>query len=234
MTKSAKTVALLPMKANSVRVTGKNFRPFAGKPLFQHILSTLLSVEEIDLVVINTDAKDILAANGLVETDRIMIRDRASDLCGDEVSMNLILADDIAAVAADTYVMTHTTNPLLAAPTIKAALTLYHDTQSKGPARSLFTVNRIQSRFYTASADPINHDPDNLIPTQDLEPWFEENSNLYIFSSETFAQTEARIGRNPIMFTMDGHESVDIDTPEDWAVAEALMLYRQRTQAGAA
>jgi CMP-N-acetylneuraminic acid synthetase len=41
-------VALLPMKANSERVRGKNFREFNGKPLFRWILDTLLSVEEID------------------------------------------------------------------------------------------------------------------------------------------------------------------------------------------
>ena len=41
---SDKIVALLPMKANSERVVGKNFRDFNGKPLFRWILDTLLSV----------------------------------------------------------------------------------------------------------------------------------------------------------------------------------------------
>ena len=44
--------ALLPMKANSERVQGKNFREFCGKPLFRWILDTLLEVEEIDQVII--------------------------------------------------------------------------------------------------------------------------------------------------------------------------------------
>ncbi len=56
-------VALLPMKAHSARVSGKNFRAFAGEPLFRWILDTLLKVEEIEKIVINTDARDILAAN---------------------------------------------------------------------------------------------------------------------------------------------------------------------------
>ena len=67
MAKAYKTVALLPMKAHSERVTGKNFRIFAGKPLFRWILDTLLEIEEIDQVVINTDARDILAENGLTD-----------------------------------------------------------------------------------------------------------------------------------------------------------------------
>jgi CMP-N-acetylneuraminic acid synthetase len=45
---SSRVVALLPLKANSERVRGKNFRDFDGKPLFRWILDTLLSVDEID------------------------------------------------------------------------------------------------------------------------------------------------------------------------------------------
>ena len=70
------TIALLPMKAHSERVSGKNFRTMAGKPLFRWILDSLSAVESIDQIVINTDAKDILAENGLVGSDRVIIRER--------------------------------------------------------------------------------------------------------------------------------------------------------------
>src|SRR5687768_8313663 len=98
---SNKLVALLPMKAHSARVKGKNFRPFANKPLFRWILDTLISMPEIDQIVINTDARQLLADNGLVETTRVKIRDRKPDLCGDLVSMNRVIADDVENVAAD-------------------------------------------------------------------------------------------------------------------------------------
>lgn len=221
-----KTVALLPMKAHSARVSGKNFRSFAGKPLFRWILDALLTVEEIDEVVINTDARDILAGNGLVDGGRIVIRDRRPDICGDFVSMNLVLADDVAAVDAATYVMTHTTNPLLSGATIGRALAAYRAAVAEGRGDSLFTVNRIQTRFYRADGSAINHDPQNLIRTQDLEPWFEENSNLYIFGRDSFAATDARIGRRPVMFETSPLESADIDDQPGWDLAEALALYQ--------
>ena len=183
-------------------------------------------------MVINTDARDILADNGLVDDGRVRIRDRKPELCGDTVSMNLILADDIAAIEADTYLMTHTTNPMLGPGTIRAALAAYEAGVAEGRADSLFTVNRIQTRFYRADGSAVNHDPDNLIQTQDLEPWFEENSNLYIFSRASFAETHARIGRRPILHIMDKMEAIDIDTPEDWALAEAVASLRgQATRA---
>jgi len=219
-----KIVALLPMKARSERIPGKNFRPFAGKPLFKWILDTLLDIEEIDCIVINTDARELLKNNGVMESDRLQIRDRSSGLCGDMVSMNRILEDDIENIGGDIYLMTHATNPLLGKNTIKDALEKYYDEQKEHD--SLFTVNKIQSRFYTKNLTPVNHDPQNLIRTQDLEPWYEENSCLYIFTKQSFKQTGARIGIKPIMFEIPKLESVDIDEPDDWEKAEALALYR--------
>ena len=220
-----KVVALLPMKAHSERVVGKNFRHFNGKPLFRWILDTLLSVEQIDRVVINTDARAILAEHGLVDTPRITIRDRKPEICGDFVSMNLVLADDVANVEADTYLMTHTTNPLLSVGSVRGALARYEQGVREGHCDSVFTVNKFQTRFYRADTTAINHDPDNLIRTQDLEPWFEENSNLYVFSRASFAKTEARIGKQPQMYQMGRTESVDIDDAESWQMAEAMSMY---------
>lgn len=217
-----RTVALLPMKAHSARVSGKNFRLFAGKPLFRWILDTLLSVQEIEKVVINTDAREILAANGLIDSDRVLIRDRCPEICGDFVSMNLVLADDIAAIESDAYLMTHTTNPLLGAGSIRGALAAYHAGVMAGTCDSLFTVNKFQTRFYRADGSAVNHDPNNLIRTQDLEPWFEENSNLYLFNRSSFAATKARIGKKPAMFETPRRESADIDDQEGWDIAEVM------------
>ena len=214
-----KIVALLPMKANSERVKGKNFREFNGKPLFRWILDTLLSVDDIDCVIINTDAREILAKKGLVETDKIIIRDRKPEICGDMVSMNLIIEDDLQNVDADIYLMTHATNPLMTKNTVQTALNEFQDKSSHNEVDSLFTVNKIQTRFYREDCSAVNHDPDNLFRTQDLEPWFEENSNLYIFTKQSFAKANARIGTKPMMFESPKFESIDIDTLDDWNFA---------------
>ena len=220
------------MKANSERVKGKNFREFRGKPLFRWILDTLVEVDEIDRIVINTDARQILAEHGLKESDRITIRDRKAEICGDLVSMNLVLADDVANIPADIYVMTHTTNPLMSADTIRNALAAFRKAWAAGRADSLFTVDKVQSRFYRSDASPVNHDPTNLLPTQHLEPWFEENSNLYIFTGESLARTNARIGAQPMMYESPPFESIDIDTPEDWDFAVVASRYLDEQRKG--
>lgn len=218
--KENRVVALLPMKANSERVPGKNFKPLGDKPLFKWMLDTLLEVDLIDKVVINTDAKDILLKNGLYESERVLIRERKLELCGDFVSMNKILADDIEAIDAKLYLMTHTTNPMLSSTTIQSAIDLFYS--QNNAYDSLFSVNKHQTRFYRENCSPVNHDPNVLMRTQDLEAWFEENSCLYLFTKESFAKTNARIGEKPCMFPTPKIESIDIDTYEDWKIAEAL------------
>ena len=224
MIEGKKFTALLPIKANSVRVRGKNFRNFCHKPLFRWILDTLLSVDIIDQIVINTDAREILIENGLNDSERIIIRDRKSEICGDHVSMNLVLEDDVLNVPSDIYLMTHTTNPLLSHNTICKAILSFLEAQKEG-FDSLFSVDKVQTRFYREDCTPVNHDPQNLIPTQELEPWYEENSNFYLFTKDSFIYTGARIGKNPNIFVTPKLESVDIDNPDDWDFAEAVQSF---------
>lgn len=228
MKNTDKIVALLPMKANSNRIPGKNFKTIAGKPLFRWILDTLLEIRQIDKIVINTDAFTELRECGFQANEfdgRVMLRKRNPEICGDDISMNSILLDDIQEVHADHYLMTHTTNPLLSAETVSLGLTRYLDAL---PTRdSLFSVNRHQTRFYTQDAQPINHDPNNLIPTQDLTPYYEENSCFYLFSAASFRSTNARIGSSPLMYEIPKIEAVDIDEQGDWDMANALLSQRQ-------
>ena len=70
----------------------------------------------------------------------------------------------------------------------------------------------------------MNHNPNELIQTQDLEPIYEENSNIYIFSRESFDSTSQRIGNKPYMFISNPLESVDIDNNNQWNIVEALLF----------
>ena len=188
---------------------------------------------EIDRIIINTDAREILAENGLVDSEKVQIRDRKQEICGDMVSMNRVIEDDVNNVSSEAYLMTHTTNPLLGAETIRRAINAYRQGLASGGKDSLFTVNAFQTRFYRADASPVNHDPNNLVRTQDLEVWYEENSNLYIFGGESFRKTGARIGLNPVLFETPRMESADIDDEVGWTMAEIFALSRQMFKAHA-
>ena len=222
MTKSYDLVAILPMKAHSERIKDKNFKLLKGQPLYKWVLDTLLSCKEIDLVIINTDSERILN-NFPYKSKKILIRKRTKELCGDFVSMNKIIYDDLQNIDSKIYLMTHSTNPFLSRSTIQKAYKLYKNSLTLSEFDSLFTVNTHQTRFYKKDGSPINHDPKNLLRTQDLEKWYEENSNLYLFTKESFQKNYNRIGSKPILFESPKHESLDIDDQNDWDFAEKFL-----------
>jgi len=217
-----KLVALMPMKANSERVPGKNFKVLGTKPLFEHMLGTLVALDAIDKVIINTDAPDMFLEYELVRHEKVLVRERPVEIVGNYVSMNEVIADDIRNVDADTYIMTHATNPFLSGDTIKQCLKKYYEGTCSGEHDSLFTASKIQARLYWDDGRAVNHDPDVLLPTQHLVPFFEENSLLYIFSAGSFRSMNARVGKRPLIFETERLESIDIDTPEDWSLAAAV------------
>ena len=216
-----KIIALLPMKAHSERVNNKNFKCISGKPLYHWIIDSLVETGIIDSIVINTDSDCILKNEDLLKSEKFIVRKRKEKLCGDFISMNSVLKDDILNVDSDIYLMTHTTNPLLSSNTINEAVKIFIN--NSGKYDSLFSVNKFQTRFYKIDGKAINHDPDNLIRTQDLEPWYEENSCLYLFTKESFLKTNARIGKRPYLYLTPKVESIEIDTTDDWDIARILL-----------
>ncbi len=218
-------VALLPMKGNSERVPNKNMRDFDGAPLYHAVMKSLLASKYIDKVAINTDSEIIAKDAKENFGDKVIIIDRPVEIQGDFVSMNDIIEYDINKLAGEHFLQTHSTNPLLRAETIDKAIETYFE--GVGEFDSVFGVTKVQTRFYDKDANPVNHNPEELLRTQDLEPLYEENSNFYIFSKEAFKKADKkRIGLNPQIFEVNKLEAVDIDEPEDFKLAELLHIHK--------
>ncbi len=215
--------ALVPMRHSSERVPRKNYRDFAGDPLYTYILDRLLRVEAIDQVVVNTDSPTIMeGVEGRFPCVRLI--ERPDKLRGGEVPMNDVLMHDTEVVDADFFLQTHSTNPLLQADTIRTAIQKFLDAY---PTRdSLFSVTSVKTRFWDELARPVNHNPDILLRTQDLPPLYEENSCIYLFTRDILVERRNRIGRRPLLFEVDAEEAVDIDEEIDFEMAE--IMYRKR------
>ena len=206
--KPEKIVALVPMRHHSVRVPGKNYRPLAGKPLYQHILETLLACPEIGQVVVDTDSPVII--DGVCKAfPQVKLVERPEHLRGDTIPMNEILLYDTSLFPADLYLQTHSTNPLLKSSSISRAI---RTVVEHYPAYdSLFSVTRVQTRLWDQLGRPINHNPAILLRTQDLPPVFEENSCIYLFTRQTLEARRNRLGERPYLFEIDSAEALDID-----------------------
>jgi len=128
--KNHKLIALVPMRHNSQRVPGKNYRDIAGKPLYQHIIETLFAVPEIHEIVVDTDSDPIMT--GLREKfPQVKIINRPEHLRADDIPMNEVLIHDTEQYPADFYLQTHSTNPLLKAKTISWAIQAFNENYPK-------------------------------------------------------------------------------------------------------
>jgi CMP-N-acetylneuraminic acid synthetase len=214
-----KITALVPMRHSSERVPGKNYRDFSGKPLFHHIIDTLLSCPLIDKVVIDTDSPVVIeqAKHAFPE---VLVLVRPEHLRDGGIPMNEVLLNSINQVASDFYLQTHSTNPLLTTKTLTEGIEKFLEVQSIYD--SLFSVTRKHVRFWDALARPINHNQNILLRTQDLPPIFEENSCFYIFTKSILERKHNRIGDRPYLFEMPEIEAQDIDVEFNFMIAELL------------
>ena len=215
------------MRHHSQRVPGKNYRLLAGKPLFHHIVETLLAVPQIAEILVDTDSDPVM--DGLQRYfPQVRVLPRPEDLRADDVPMNDILIHDTAQVQADFYLQTHSTNPLLqpqtVSRTIQSLLANYPNYDS------LFSVTRLQTRLYDQNGHAINHDPTVLLQTQDLPPVYEENSCLYIFTRENLVKRHHRIGTTPLMFEINADEAWDIDEELDFAITDFLLRRKNQSE----
>jgi CMP-N-acetylneuraminic acid synthetase len=211
------------MKGHSERIPDKNMKLFRGKPLYHSILNELINSKYLKKVYIDTDSKHISDDVNQFFPE-VSIINRPDELCGDNVSMNKIIEHDLEITNDEFFLQTHSTNPLLRIETIDSAIEFFFDNSDKYD--SVFSVNKLQSRLYWSDGKAINHNPDELLRTQDLPPVFEENSNFYIFTKGSFREAgNKRIGKNPYMFEVPFLESFDIDTQEDFDMAVYVKNY---------
>ncbi len=215
------------MRHHSDRVPNKNYRPFAGRLLYHHIINSLLGCKLITEVIIDTDSPTIMK-DASQHFPQVGLLERPENLRAGTVPMNDVLLHDVTRVESDYYLQTHSTNPLLRTVTITKAVELFLDNHLSYD--SLFSVTRVHKRLWDSSARAINHDPANLMRTQDLPPVYEENSCLYIFNRNVLETRHNRISERPLMFEIDAVEAWDIDDELDFRIAE--FLYSERTKEG--
>ena len=210
--------ALIFMKAFSERVPQKNMKKLCGRPLFHWILNSLSESNYINEIVINTDSKEI--AESATSNYDVTVHMRPKYLINiDSNEANQIIEYDLSKTKGEYFFQSHSTNPLLSAETIDGAIEAYF----RDKFDSLISVTEKRKRYFTLDGDPINHDPQNLVKTQNCKSLYEENSCIYIFSREVFQKNINRIGNNPLLYPISPIESIDIDEPIDFEIAEFLM-----------
>jgi|TARA_Y100000310_G_scaffold344317_1_gene456376 CMP-N-acetylneuraminic acid synthetase len=211
-------LAILPIRAGSQRVKNKNIISINGKELYTYIVETLKNVEQIDKIIINTDYE--LIRQNYKNDPKIYVMSRDNDLKGN-CNINLVIEQVLNSFKGENFIQTHATNPLLQSKTISDGIDFFEN--HKNNYDSLFSVTKIQKRYWTDQTKPLNHSFLDEPTTQNLDALYEENSCMYIFSRCSFVKRLNRIGNRPYMFNLSKIEAIDVDDEDDIHIVKKML-----------
>lgn len=209
-----KIIAVMPIKLNNERCPGKNTRLLGGKPLLQHELDTLMSTNLIDetYVYCSSPEIEVFLPRG------VLFEQRPKYLDSNSSNFTQIFAEFIKKHDADIYVYAHATAPFISKETMIECITAV----TSDKYDSAFCAEKLQDYLWR-DGEPLNFDASAIPRTQDLKPIYKETSGIYVLKKEVFQKYRRRIGVNPFVFSVSAKESVDIDEPNDFRLAEILM-----------
>ena len=209
-----KIVAIMPIKLQNERLPGKNTKLLGDKPLLQYELDSLLQTGMVESVNVYCSSEDVCPYLPCGVT--FIKRPEFLDLPTSNFSQ--IFENFINTVDADIYVYAHATAPYITVETMKECISAV----SSGKYDSAFCAVKIQDYLWQ-DGEPLNFDAENIPRSQDIKPIYRETSGVYVFTKEVFLRYHRRIGKNPYVKEVSFKEAVDINNPEDFELASALL-----------
>lgn len=213
----SRTVAFVPLKLNNERLPGKNTKSLSdGTPLVTLILDTLQKVNNVDDIYVycsNTSVVDYLPHG-------VKFLKRSEHLDQSTTKINEVLSSFANDVPADVYVLAHATAPFLKRESIETGVNMV----CSGQYDSALTVHKMQE-FIWKDGQPMNYDLAAVPRTQDLDPLFIETTGLYIYTQDLIVQRNTRIGDRPYLIEVSSIESLDINNPMDFEIADAVYTH---------
>ena len=217
MINNKKVVAIIPLRGNSKRIPGKNIKTFHGRPLAYWVAHAAKQSKYIDAIHVSTEdekIKQTMAAQGL----NLTISHRPKELAQDTTPEELVHLHFMTQVPFDILVILHATNPVTTRDDIDRAIETLEEKKNDA-----LVTGTLHKRFYwTKNGKPLNYNPNERPRTQDFEGTITENGAFYITRKSTLQNHKNFLGGSIGMFEMKPEQSIDIDTPEDWAGAEEL------------
>lgn len=211
-----KTVVMIPIKLNNERVPGKNIRAFSdGTPLMSLIQRTCLHAQQVNEVYVY--CSDDTICSYLEPGVKFLRRPEWLDTAA--VNCNDIIREFMKEISADIYVVSHATGPFTKSSSIDECV----QKVKSGEYDSAFLGQKIL-QFLWQNNRPLNFEAQNFPRTQDLVPIYCEAPGAYVFTAETFRTYDRRVGVTPYIHEINEIEGRDIDTEEDFIIADAIYM----------
>ncbi len=207
--------ALIAVRSGSIRVKNKNIAPFADSSLLEIKIKQLLSVPELDGVVVNSNDDKMLDLARSLGAEAVK---RDEYYATSEVSPNELYVNIAENFNADIMVFANATNPLIKTETISSCIQKYKTLEEFD---SLNTVNLVKE-FLWLDGKAINYNPDKKPRSQDLPNIVSINHAVNIIDKNLMIEKRDIFGFKPYLYTIDKVEAIDIDDMIDFEFAEFM------------
>ena len=207
-------VAVVAVRKGSQRIPNKNIKPFGDSNLLEMKLNILKEVPDIDEIIVNSDCDDMLA---IVEKYGCSTHKREAHYASSTVN-NSDFHKHIAEVTkADFIFLAPTCSPFISVDSHNAAIDRFLSSEHD----SLTSVDIIKNHLWL-NEKPLNYRLDNVPNSQDLPDVKRLNYGISIITRESMLRNRSLIGNSPDFYELDHFESVDVDTPFDFFIAEQI------------
>lgn len=206
--------AVVAIKTNNRRLSGKNTMLLGGRPLYQYTFEKLYNNKKLKVYVDSSNDNILLIAKQYnFETIK-----RPKELDSDETTGFDLLDFELKTIQEPIIVQTWVTIPFVTNNSINESI---EQLETNNNIDSVVALHEIQNRFWY-DGKPVNHDPSKLLNTQDMKAIYCE-TGFYTFRREAYLRERRRITeKHGFMFTSP-EEGIDIDTKLDFLYASAYL-----------
>ncbi|MCE9925864.1 pseudaminic acid cytidylyltransferase [Aeromonas media] len=228
-------IAIIPARGGSKRIPRKNIRPFCGKPMLAYAIQAAQKSGCFSKVVVSTDDDEIAEVARQLGAEAPFLRpaNLADDYTGTTpVVIDTIQRLDQIGIKAEHYCCIYATVPLIQADDLKGAYQRLIASQAPfvyTVAEFGFPIQRAVRMDKQGRVTPFW--PEQMAKrSQDLEPAYQDAGQFYWGTRAAWLDGISPVGGEGIGHILPRHRVVDIDTPEDWHLAE--LLYQVLAQDG--
>lgn len=217
-----KSLAIIPARGGSKGILRKNIKPLVDIPLIQYTIVAALK-SRVDTVVVSTEDEEIAEFSKSLDCEVVM---RPAELAEDNTATLPVIQHVVSSFEEQyEFILTlQPTSPFRNYLHINKALTLI---EADDLADSVVSVIKVPHNFSESKQMQMKNGylegNTNVLRRQDVaESYARNGAGIYITRSNRIG--EFIFGGNILPFEMNQIESIDIDTVEDWTIAEALIM----------
>jgi CMP-N,N'-diacetyllegionaminic acid synthase len=237
-------LAIVPARAGSKGVPGKNRALIAGRPLIDFTIGALEKARSVTGISISTDDPEILSR--YADRKNLFVIERPAELASDDATTGAVVAHALDSWESwgrgtpDALLLAQPTTPLRTAGDIDGAIALF-ERMDRQPVVSACKAEGIRHPevMYRLNADGVRGELyagelGDQARRQTRETVYQRNGAIYLVSTEFFRRTGRLRNANPLIYEMPWERSINIDVPDDLRIAKALiendLLDRDRSQ----